>query len=111
MEYESTLWYIVRKSSTPFIPNERWFMSSPTFPTPEPDDPGPEPSPELGASGPSGPDGPASQPVPTGGNDGHHHRVKQAQGWWLDMPEPGLLRWRTPAGRTYTTTPTVYPLD
>jgi len=41
----------------------------------------------------------------------HHHRVKQAQGWWLDMPEPGLLRWRTPAGRTYTTTPTVYPLD
>jgi len=41
----------------------------------------------------------------------HHHRVKQAQGWWLDMPEPGVLRWRTPAGRTHTTTPTVYPLD
>jgi len=26
------------------------------------------------------------------------------------MPEPGVLRWRTPAGRTYTTTPTVYPI-
>ena len=39
----------------------------------------------------------------------HHHRVKQAQGWRLDLPEPGVLRWRTPAGRTHTTTPTVYP--
>ena len=38
----------------------------------------------------------------------HHHRVKQAQGWWLEMPEPGVLRWRTPAGRTHTTTPTIY---
>jgi hypothetical protein len=40
----------------------------------------------------------------------HHHRVKQAQGWWLEQSEPGLLRWRTPAGRTHTTTPTVYPI-
>jgi hypothetical protein len=40
----------------------------------------------------------------------HHHRVKQAQGWWLESPEPGVLVWRTPAGRTHTTTPTVYPL-
>jgi len=39
----------------------------------------------------------------------HHHRVKQAQGWWLEQNEPGVLRWRTPAGRTHTTTPTVYP--
>jgi hypothetical protein len=38
----------------------------------------------------------------------HHHRVKQAQGWRLDMPEPGVLRWRTPAGRTHTTNPTIY---
>ena len=38
----------------------------------------------------------------------HHHRVKQAQGWWLEMPEPGVLRWRTPAGRTHTTFPTIY---
>jgi hypothetical protein len=28
----------------------------------------------------------------------------------LDQPEPGVLVWRTAAGRTYTTTPTVYPL-
>jgi hypothetical protein len=40
----------------------------------------------------------------------HHHRVKQAQGWWLEQSEPGVLRWRTPAGRTHTTTPTVYPM-
>jgi len=40
----------------------------------------------------------------------HHHRCKQAQGWWLEQSEPGVLRWRTPAGRTHTTTPTVYPL-
>ena len=40
----------------------------------------------------------------------HHHRCKQAQGWWLDSPEPGVLRWRTPAGRIHTTTPTVYPM-
>jgi hypothetical protein len=39
----------------------------------------------------------------------HHHRCKQAQGWWLEQSEPGVLRWRTPAGRTHTTTPTVYP--
>jgi hypothetical protein len=39
----------------------------------------------------------------------HHHRCKQAQGWWLEQSEPGVLRWRTPAGRTHETTPTVYP--
>jgi hypothetical protein len=39
----------------------------------------------------------------------HHHRCKQAQGWRLEQPEPGVLVWRTPAGRTYTTTPTEYP--
>jgi hypothetical protein len=39
----------------------------------------------------------------------HHHRCKQAEGWWLEQPEPGVLVWRTPAGRSYTTTPTVYP--
>jgi hypothetical protein len=35
----------------------------------------------------------------------HHHRCKQAEGWWLEQPEPGVLRWRTPSGRTYDTTP------
>src|SRR5215470_11245810 len=38
----------------------------------------------------------------------HHHRCKQAEGWRLEQPEPGVLVWHTPAGRTYTTTPTRY---
>jgi TnpA family transposase len=33
----------------------------------------------------------------------HHHRCKQAQGWSLEQPEPGVLKWRTPSGRTYAT--------
>ena len=40
----------------------------------------------------------------------HHHRCKQAQGWQLEQPEPGVLIWHTPAGRTYTTTPTQYAI-
>jgi hypothetical protein len=40
----------------------------------------------------------------------HHHRCKQAEGWRLDQPEPGVLVWRTPSGRSYTTTPTEYPM-
>ncbi len=39
----------------------------------------------------------------------HHHRVKQADGWQLSQPEPGVLIWHTPSGRSYTTTPTKYP--
>ena len=39
----------------------------------------------------------------------HHHKCKQAQGWRLEQPEPGILIWRTPAGRTYVTAPSVYP--
>ena len=39
----------------------------------------------------------------------HHHRLKQAEGWRLEQPEPGVLVWRTPAGLTYTTTPAAYP--
>ncbi len=38
----------------------------------------------------------------------HHHRCKQAGGWHLEQPEPGVLAWHTPSGRTYTTTPTQY---
>jgi hypothetical protein len=38
----------------------------------------------------------------------HHHRVKQAPGWRLEQPEPGVMRWTTPSGRHYTTMPTVY---
>ena len=37
-----------------------------------------------------------------------HHRVKQAPGWTLTQPEPGVMCWTTPAGRSYTTRPTVY---
>ena len=40
----------------------------------------------------------------------HHHRCKQAEGWQLSMPEPGVLVWHTPTGRSYTTTPTPYAL-
>jgi len=38
----------------------------------------------------------------------HHHRCKQAEGWRLEQPEPGVLVWRTPSGRSYATTPTQY---
>ena len=37
-----------------------------------------------------------------------HHRCKQAPGWRLTQPEPGVMIWTTPAGRSYTTRPTVY---
>ena len=40
----------------------------------------------------------------------HHHRCKQADGWRLEQPEPGVLVWHTPSGRTYTTTPTQYAI-
>jgi len=38
-----------------------------------------------------------------------HHRAKQAHGWKLDQPEPGVMAWTTPSGRTYTTRPSAYP--
>ena len=38
----------------------------------------------------------------------HHHRAKQADGWHLEQPEPGVLKWRTPSGRTYATSLTRY---
>jgi hypothetical protein len=38
-----------------------------------------------------------------------HHQAKQAPGWYLGQPLPGVLAWTTPTGRTYTTGPTVYP--
>jgi hypothetical protein len=39
-----------------------------------------------------------------------HHRCKQAAGWKVEQPEPGVLRWTLPSGRTHTTTPTGYDL-
>jgi hypothetical protein len=35
----------------------------------------------------------------------HHHRCKQAQGWRLAQPSPGVMSWSTPAGRCYFTVP------
>ena len=34
-----------------------------------------------------------------------HHQVKQARGWTLEQPEPGVLVWTSPSGLTRTTTP------
>jgi len=38
-----------------------------------------------------------------------HHGTKQAPGWNLNQPEPGLLVWTAPHGRTYATRPDPYP--
>ncbi len=40
----------------------------------------------------------------------HGHRAKQAPGWHLDQPQPGLMIWTLPSGRTYTTRPDPYPI-
>ena len=37
-----------------------------------------------------------------------HHHAKHAPGWKLEQTEPGVMRWTTPSGRTYTTRPTPY---
>jgi Domain of unknown function (DUF222) len=37
------------------------------------------------------------------------HRVKQAPGWRLDQPKPGVFVWHLPNGRTVTTAPDPYP--
>jgi hypothetical protein len=39
----------------------------------------------------------------------HHHRCKQSEGWRLEQPAPGTMRWTTPAGRRYVTVPDAYP--
>ncbi len=39
----------------------------------------------------------------------YHHRLKQAPGWHVAQPEPGVLVWTTPSGRTYTTNAEPYP--
>jgi hypothetical protein len=38
-----------------------------------------------------------------------HHQAKQAHGWRLEQPSPGLLTWTTPSGRRHTVRPTRYP--
>jgi len=39
-----------------------------------------------------------------------HHKTKQAQGWQLTQPQPGLLGWNAPHGRTYIVRPDSYPI-
>jgi uncharacterized protein DUF222 len=38
-----------------------------------------------------------------------HHRCKQAEGWRLEQPSPGIMAWQTPAGRRYITLPSKHP--
>jgi hypothetical protein len=40
----------------------------------------------------------------------HDHRLKQHPKWRVDQLPDGTFRWTTPAGRTYTTEPTRYPI-
>jgi hypothetical protein len=40
----------------------------------------------------------------------HHHQTKQAQGWQVTQPEPGVLIWTLPCGRTITTRAEPYPV-
>jgi len=60
-----------------------------------------------------------STPYETGGrtclcNTGpkcrHDHRLKQHPRWKVDQLPDGTFRWTTPAGRTYDTEPTRYPI-
>jgi hypothetical protein len=55
------------------------------------------------------PDGPTDQ-CNLGPKCRRHHRAKQAPGWNVEQPEPGVIRWTLPSGRTYTTTPTIYDM-
>ena len=53
------------------------------------------------------PDGPTDQ-CNLGPKCRRHHRAKQAPGWKVEQPEPGVTRWTLPNGRNHTTTPTIY---
>jgi hypothetical protein len=46
----------------------------------------------------------------TGPKCRHDHRLKQRPKWKVDQCPDGTFRWTTPAGRTYTTEPTRYPI-
>jgi hypothetical protein len=46
----------------------------------------------------------------TGPKCRHDHRLKQHPKWTVDQLPDGSFRWTTPAGRTYTTEPTRYPI-
>jgi hypothetical protein len=38
------------------------------------------------------------------------HRLKQQPGWKVEQLADGTFRWTTPAGRSYDTEPTRYPI-
>jgi hypothetical protein len=40
----------------------------------------------------------------------YDHRLKQQPGWTVDQLPDGTFRWTTPAGRSYDTEPTRYPI-
>jgi len=40
-----------------------------------------------------------------------HHRAKQVRGWQLHQPQPGILIWTLPHGRSYRVEPEPYPRD
>ena len=40
----------------------------------------------------------------------HDHRLKQHPKWTVDQLPDGTFTWTTPAGRTYATEPTRYPI-
>jgi hypothetical protein len=46
----------------------------------------------------------------TGPKCRHDHRLKQHPKWHVDQLRDGTFTWTTPAGRTYTTEPTRYPI-
>src|SRR5689334_15878748 len=46
----------------------------------------------------------------TGPKCRHDHRLKQHPKWKVEQLPDGTFRWTTPAGRTYTTEPTRYPI-
>jgi len=46
----------------------------------------------------------------TGPKCRHDHRLKQHPKWKVDQLPDGTFTWTTPAGRTYTTEPTRYPI-
>ena len=46
----------------------------------------------------------------TGPKCRHDHRLKQHPKWKVDQLPDGTFRWTAPAGRTYTTEPTRYPI-
>jgi hypothetical protein len=40
----------------------------------------------------------------------YDHRLKQRAGWTVEQLPDGTFRWTTPAGRSYDTEPTRYPI-